>query len=295
LILDRILADKRIEVGARKALTPLEQLRDAIREAPPPRDFESAISSQRSAPGEAAPSPLPRKGRGEGETHRTSARAPRSTVSLIAEVKKASPSKGLIRPDFDPVAIARTCESAGASAISVLTDEQYFQGRLEYLAAIRAAVSLPLLRKDFIVDAYQVFESRAAQADAVLLIVAALSRGQLSEFLGLADELGMASLVEVHTAEELDAALEVGARIIGVNNRDLRTFDTKLETTLELASGVPGDRVLVSESGIFTRADVERLMEAGVDAVLVGESLMREADPGAKARELLGKADGVLE
>jgi len=281
LILDRILADKRIEVEARKARTPLEQLRDAIREAPPPRDFASAIRK-------VLPSPLEGEGKGEGETHRTSARGPRSTVSLIAEVKKASPSKGLIRPDFDPVAIARSYESAGASAISVLTDEQHFQGRLEYLPAIRAAVNLPLLRKDFIVDAYQVYESRAAQADAILLIVAALSRGQLSEFLGLADELGMASLVEVHTAEELDAALEVGARIIGVNNRDLRTFETKLETTLELASGVPGDRVLVSESGIFTRADVERLMEAGVDAVLVGESLMREPDPGVKVRELLG-------
>jgi len=206
---------------------------------------------------------------------------------LIAEVKKASPSRGLIRPDFDPVAIARTYESAGASTISVLTDEQYFQGRLEYLAAIRAAVNLPLLRKDFIIDAYQVFESRAAQADGILLIVAALSRGQLSEFLGLADELGMASLVEVHTAEELDAALQVGARIVGVNNRDLRTFETKLETTLELASSVPADRVLVSESGILTRADVERLMEAGVDAILVGESLMRDPDPGVKVRELL--------
>jgi len=207
---------------------------------------------------------------------------------LIAEVKKASPSKGLIRADFDPVQIAKTYEAAGASAISVLTDEKYFQGRLEYLTAVHDAVSLPTLRKDFIIDAYQVYESRAAKADAILLIVAALDAGRLRDLMALATELGMASLVEAHSSEELDIALEVAARIIGINNRNLQTFETKLETTLELASRVPGDRVLVSESGIFTRSDVERLMAVGVDAILVGESLMREPDPGMKVRELLG-------
>ena len=207
---------------------------------------------------------------------------------MIAEVKKASPSRGLIRADFDPAEIAAAYEEAGASAISVLTDEKNFQGRLEYLEAVHRAVSLPVLQKDFIIDPYQVYEARAALADAILLIVAALCREELTEFMALAEELGMASLVEVHTSEELDVALEVGAKVIGINNRNLQTFETKLETTLELAPKIPSDRILVSESGIFTRADVERLMAAGVDAVLVGEALMREPDPGTKVRELLG-------
>ena len=265
MILDRILADKRTEVAARKAEVPQDGLKLAAQDAPPARDFVSGLCIRESA-----------------------TRDPQSEIRLIAEVKKASPSKGLIRPDFDPAAIARTYEEAGASAVSVLTDEKYFEGRLEYLDAIHRAVELPLLRKDFTIDAYQVYEARAASADAILLIAAALSREELREFMVLADDLGMASLVEVHTAEELDAALEVGARIVGINNRNLQSFETKLETTLGLASRVPGDRILVSESGIFTRADVERLMEAGVDAMLVGEALMREPDPGAKARELLG-------
>lgn len=211
---------------------------------------------------------------------------------MIAEVKKASPSKGLIRPDFEPVTIAKTYESAGASAISVLTDEKYFQGSIEYLKSIRQAVDLPLLRKDFVIDAYQIYEARAAGADAILLIVAALSREQLVEFGGLARELGMGALIEVHTAEELDVALSTDEPIIGINNRNLQTFETTLDTTIELASRIPSDRVIVSESGIFTRADVERLTAAGVDAILVGESLMREPDPGVKVRELLG-SNGV--
>jgi indole-3-glycerol phosphate synthase len=210
-------------------------------------------------------------------------------IRLIAEVKKASPSKGLIRPDFDPVAIARRYEETGASAISVLTDEKYFQGKLEYLTAIRETVQLPLLRKDFIIDRMQVYESRAAGADAILLIVAALPIGDLHALLSLTRDLGMDALVEVHTEPELCAALSVGAEIIGINNRDLQTFETKLETTIELAPKVPPDKVLVSESGINTRADVERLMAAGVDAILVGESLMREPDPGTKVKELLHK------
>lgn len=215
--------------------------------------------------------------------------AANSEIRLLAEVKKASPSKGLIRADFDPVKIALTYEQAGASAVSVLTDEKYFQGHLSYLEAVRQAINLPVIRKDFTVDRYQIYEARASGADAILLIVAALSKGELMEFMALATDLEMASLVETHTSEELDIALEIGARIIGVNNRNLQTFETKLETTLELASRLPDDRVLVSESGIFTRADVESLLSAGVDVILVGESLMREPDPAVKVRELLGK------
>ena len=265
MILDQILADKRIEVADRKSRIPVDDLKRIAADAPPARDFASALRS------------------GQPEI-----RNPRSEIRLISEVKKASPSKGLIRPDFDPVWIARTYEAAGASAISVLTDEKYFQGKLEYLSAVHDAVSIPCLRKDFVVDAYQVYEARAAHADAILLIVAALTPGKLSEFMALSKELGMASLVETHTAEELDIALSTDARVIGINNRNLQTFETKLETTVSLANDVPGDRVLVSESGIFTRADVESLLSAGVDAILVGESLMRVPDPGTKVRELLG-------
>ena len=272
MILDQILADKRTEVGARKARVPLEDLKRAARDAAPARVFAAAICAERS-----------------GSCGLRFRLRRICSLSLIAEVKKASPSRGLIRADFDPAEIAAAYEEAGASAISVLTDEKYFQGRLEYLEAVHRAVSLPVLQKDFIIDPYQVYEARATLADAILLIVAALPRERLSELMPLAGELGMASLVEVHTAEELDAALEIGARIIGINNRDLRTFETKLDTTIGLADRVPGDRILVSESGIFTRADVERLMTVGVDAVLVGEALMREPDPGVKIRELLGR------
>ena len=280
-VLDRILADKRIEVSARKARVSLDQMRRSAQDVPPPRDFASALR-------QTTPSPLEGEGRGEGGSAQSAIRNPKSEIRLVSEIKKASPSKGLIRPDLDPVAIARTYEEAGASAISVLTDEKYFQGRLGYLRAVHDTVSLPLLRKDFIIDPYQVYESRAACADAILLIVAGLSSSELGEFIALADDLDMASLVEVHTVEELEIALEVGACIIGVNNRDLRTFETKLETTISLAPRVPSDRILVSESGILDRADVEELMSVGVDAILVGESLMREQDPGAKVRELLG-------
>ena len=265
-MLDKILADKQVEVADRKAGTSQKELAAVIRDLPAPRSFASAIGDRQSE-----------------------IRYPTSAIRLISEVKKASPSKGLIRADFDPVAIAKAYEAAGASAISVLTDEKYFQGKLEYLAAVHDAVGLPILRKDFIVDPYQVYEARAAKADAILLIVAALATEQLKNLMALAAELGMASLVEAHSPEELGRALEIGARIIGINNRNLQTFETRLETTLELAPRVPGDRILVSESGIFTRADVERLMAVGVDAILVGESLMREQDPGVKVRELLGR------
>ncbi len=267
MILDKILADKRDEVEALHVNVPPEYLMVLAAEAGPPRGFKAAVG----APG------------GKSEV-----RSPKSEIALIAEVKKASPSKGLIRPDFDPVSIARRYAETGASAISVLTDEKYFQGKLEYLTDIREVVSLPLLRKDFIIDHMQVYEARAAGADAILLIVAALSAGQLQDLLELTRSLGMDALVEVHTESELQTALEVGADIVGINNRDLRTFETRLETTLELASSVPPDKILVSESGINTRVDVERLMAAGVDAILVGESLMRVDDPGTKVKELLG-------
>ncbi len=281
MILNQILADKRTEVADRKSRIPVADLKRIASDAPPPRDFASAL---RTTP----PSPVIGRGAGGEGSGDSALRTPHSALRLIAEVKKASPSKGLIRPDFDPVWIAKTYEAAGASAISILTDEKYFQGKLEYLTAVHDAVSIPCLRKDFIVDPYQIYEARAARADAILLIVAALTPGELSEFMALSNELGMAALVETHTAEELDIALNAGAQVIGINNRNLQTFETKLETTLSLAPKVPGVRVLVSESGIFTRADVESLLRAGVDAILVGESLMRIPDPGVKVKELLG-------
>jgi indole-3-glycerol phosphate synthase len=264
VILETILADKRAEVEAKKARVSLQELKSEIQNAPLPRSFELAL---------------------QGSEH--GIRGPRTSIRLIAEVKKASPSRGLIREDFDPVAIAEAYEEAGASAISVLTDKKYFQGRITYLREVRRSVDVPVLRKDFIIDPYQIYESRAAGADAVLLIVAALTRDQLKEFMALVDSLGMTPLVETHTREELEVAVELGARVVGINNRDLRTFETHLDTTLGLATYVPGDRVLVSESGIFTRKDIESLMQVGVDAVLVGESLMRQTDPRLKIRELL--------
>jgi indole-3-glycerol phosphate synthase len=222
------------------------------------------------------------------------------TVALIAEVKKASPSAGVIRPDFDPVRIAREYEAAGASCLSVLTDEKFFQGSLKYLKQIRAAVKLPLLRKDFIIDERQIPEAIEWGADAVLLIVAILSDAQLRRFHALATEVGLAALVEVHDEAELDRALNGGAELIGVNNRDLKTFKVDLATTERLASRLlsfPRNTqhatghaapLLVAESGIHTRGDVERLAKCGAQAILVGESLMRHGDIAAKARELLG-------
>jgi indole-3-glycerol phosphate synthase len=213
-------------------------------------------------------------------------------VALIAEVKKASPSKGIIRADFDPVKIALEYQAAGASCLSVLTDEKFFQGSLDYLAAIRAAVDLPLLRKDFIIDARQIREAVQWGADAILLIVAILDDQQLREFHQLATEAGLAALVEVHDEAELDRALAAGAKLIGVNNRDLKTFTVDMATTERIAarlfSSANSNALLVAESGIHTRADVLRLKRAGARAILVGESLMREADLAVKARELLG-------
>ena len=257
-ILDKIVATKRDEIARAKAVVPEEALRAALATAPAPRDFLGAL--QKAPP-----------------------------IRLIAEVKKASPSKGLIRADFDPVAIAQTYERHGASCLSVLTDEQYFQGHLDYLRRVRAAVGLPVLRKDFIIDPYHVVEARAAGADAVLLIAECLDDALLK---GLHDQivaLGMTPLVELYEPANLPRVLAIGARLIGVNNRDLRSFEVDLEHTLRLRREIPADRVVVGESGIATRADAQRLEQAGVQAMLVGESLMRQPDLGAAVDALLGK------
>jgi indole-3-glycerol phosphate synthase len=260
-IFEQILRDKADEVAERRRGCPLAELQRMVQDLPPPRDFLSTL-----------------RGAGVGGEP-----PPR----LIAEVKKASPSRGVIRPDFDPVAIAQTYAINGAAALSVLTDAKYFQGRLSFLEDVSQVVTLPLLRKDFTIDAYQVYESRAAHADALLLIVAALETGQLEDFLGLAQALGMAALLEVHTVEELERTLLLRPQLIGINNRDLRTFDADIETTLRLLPLVPSEVVVVSESGINTSADITRLRDKGVHAFLIGEALMRAPDPGAKLRELL--------
>jgi len=257
-ILAEITRHKRDEIAQSRRDRPLALLQEEVSLAPLPRDLAVALR----APG----------------------------VSLIAEVKRASPSKGLLRADLDAAALARTYEESGASAVSVLTDRRFFGGGLDDLRAVRQSVTLPLLRKDFVLDPYQVYEARAAGADAVLLIVAALSDDSLDALYRLVRELGMTALVEVHGEAELQRALEIEPRVVGVNNRDLRTFEVSLETTARLRPLVPDDVVLVSESGVHTRADVERLAAIGADAMLVGESLVRAADVGHKIEQLLGGA-----
>ena len=254
-LLDQIVAGKRREVAVRQAQVPLAELERRLQSAPPVRDFRVVLE------------------RGPG-------------LGIIAEVKKASPSAGVLRADFDPVAIARAYERGGADAISVLTDEPHFQGRLEYLTAVRGAVRPPVLRKDFILDRYQVVEARAAGADAVLLIAEVLGERELPALVGEIEALGMQALVELYDRDNLPRVLASGARLIGVNNRDLRTFVTRLEHTLELAAGVPADCCLVSESGIRGHEDLVRLQTVGVKAVLVGETLMRAADPAEALRRL---------
>ncbi len=256
-LLEQIVSDKRAEVAARRAARPLGGLVADCRGRPPALDLAAALA------------PVP------------------GGVRLIAEVKPASPSRGrLVGPDWDPVALAEVYARHGADAISVLTDGKYFGGSLDTLAAVRERVDVPLLRKDFVLDEYQVWEARAAGADAVLLIVAILEPATLRDLLQAAKGVGLAALVECHTAAELDLALDADARILGINNRDLRTFATRLETTLELLPRVPPGRLVVSESGVFTAADVRRLAAAGAHAVLVGEALVTAADVGAKVREL---------
>ena len=259
-MLDRILERKVQEIVERAGRVGIREMSRRAEAAPPPRDFLGALRA--------------RIGRGE--------------PAVIAEIKKASPSKGVLREDLDPAAVAAGYERGGAAALSVLTDRDFFQGSERNLELARAACSLPVLRKDFIIDPYQVYEARAIGADCILLIVAALGDAMLRELAGLAGHLGMDALVEVHDAEELERALALEVPLIGINNRDLRTFRTDIATTLELAPRVPDDRLVVTESGIHTREDVARLREAGIHAFLVGEAFMRADDPGARLAELFG-------
>jgi indole-3-glycerol phosphate synthase len=259
-VLSRIIESRRAEVARRKRIMPEPVLRIAAGKAGARRDFAGALA--------------------------------RDKVNVIAEIKKASPSAGVLRRDFGPAALARGFEGAGAAALSVLTEEENFQGALAHLRDARAAVGLPVLRKDFIVDTWQVWEARAANADSFLLIAAALDNETLAELLALGRELGMEPLVEVHTADELERVLAVDARIIGVNNRNLHTLEVCVGTSLELVKMIPQDCIAVSESGLRSAEDLLTLRAAGFDAFLIGESLMREADPGAALRRLI---DGVLE
>lgn len=266
-ILARIVARKREEVDAAKRATPLAEMRARAADAPPPRGFHAALVARIEA-GEAA---------------------------VIAEAKRASPSRGLIRPDYDPAHIAADYERAGAAALSVLTDREFFEGCEEHLRAARGACALPVLRKDFMIDAWQFHEARAMGADCALLIAAVLSDDELAEFAALARELGLDALVEVHDEEELERTLRLSPAVslIGINNRDLRTFETNLDTTRQLAARCPPDRLLVTESGIRTREEVADLRGAhGVHAFLVGEAFMDAPSPGERLAALFGEAGG---
>jgi len=259
-ILEQILATKREEVATARKARPLDQVRAAALEVSPPRDFVGAIRARITA----------------------------GRPAVIAEIKKASPSKGVIRPDFRPAEIAASYERGGAACLSVLTDRDYFQGAPEYLVAARAACGLPVLRKDFMVDPYQVYEARAMGADCILLIVAALSLEQMQELEDLAHQLGMAVLVESHDGKELEAALQLRTPLMGINNRNLRTFATNLETTINLLPRIGPDRIVVTESGILVPGDVALMRQHDVNAFLVGEAFMKTADPGEELARLFG-------
>lgn len=254
-VLSRIVEARRAEVSRRKRIFPEAMLRFAAQKADAVRDFAEVLG--------------------------------REGINVIAEIKKASPSAGVLRANFDPPALALGFQEAGAGALSVLTEEDNFQGALSFLRDARKTVSLPVLRKDFIVEPWQVWETRAASADTFLLIVAALSREMLAELLALGRELGMEPLVEVHTAEELRGALDAGARIIGVNNRNLHTLQVDVATSLTLIEAIPDECIAVSESGLRSAEDLRRLRAAGFDAFLIGEHLMRDNDPGAGLRRML--------
>jgi len=257
-ILDDILVQTRQVIERDRRATPLKELRAAVGDQRPCRDFHAALAAT-------------------------------DQVRLIAEIKKASPSAGLIREDFDPPEIAKAYQAGGAACLSVLTEEPNFQGSLSYLRAVRQMVDLPLLRKDFIVDTYQLYQARVAGADAVLLIAECLSPGELVELHQQAAELGMQTLIELYEPENLEAVLATGTKLVGVNNRNLHTFQTDLDHTIRLAKQIPPDRLLIGESGIRTAEDVERLRQGGVKGILVGESLMRQQDITAAVRTLLGR------
>ncbi|RKZ33674.1 MAG: indole-3-glycerol phosphate synthase TrpC [Gammaproteobacteria bacterium] len=263
----RILRRKSEEIVERCERVPLAELSRQMESAPPVRPFAAALI----------------------------ARATEGEAAVIAEVKRASPSKGVLREDFEPAAIARSYELGGATTLSVLTDRDFFQGADEYLQQARDACVLPVLRKDFVVDPYQVYEARVLGADAILLIVAALGDAQLTELSGLATHLGMDVLVEVHDGDELERALPLKTPLVGINNRNLHNFETRLETTLNLLEHIPEDRLVVTESGVHTRDDVTRLRARGVHAFLVGEAFMRAPDPGQRLRSLFGDEQFVPE
>ncbi|MEC8343751.1 MAG: indole-3-glycerol phosphate synthase TrpC [Planctomycetota bacterium] len=258
-ILDKIVAKKRKEIAESRARTPLASVQQSAEDAPPSKDFLGALRASQG-------------------------------IGLIAEIKKASPSKGLIREDFDPPSIAKTYTAHGASCISILTDETFFQGSLSYLQQVRAVVDTPLLRKEFILDIYQIYEARAAGADAVLLIAEILTATELAHFSDLAQQLGMVALIELYDPDNLPAVLATGTPLIGVNNRDLRTFEVDLGHTVRLRNQIPENILLVGESGIHSREDALYLQEHGVNAMLVGESLMREANIGSAVDRLLGSS-----
>lgn len=265
-MLRRILEHKRHEVADREALLPLAEVRRQAFDSPPARDFTAAMTRRRREAGTREP------------------------LRVIAEIKRASPSAGVIREPFDVAEIARSYQAAGASAISVLTDSRFFKGSLEDIATVRAAVDLPVLRKEFIITPYQIYESRAHRIDAILLIAAALEASELQDLYALAKSLSLHPLVEIHTLSELEIAKAAGAALIGINNRDLATLEIRLETTFALLPHLPREAVVVSESGIRQPGDVRRLAEAGVDAILVGEALLTSPDPGDRLRELLAGA-----